>query len=542
MPRFNFPVGGGTLAANEQSSSTKENTQDNYILQSLNDLNEDKQRLEGLIGVTPDAETDVATINYTSNNIIQDNKSLKENLEAIDAAALTTGDVVSTSPNNLVGTISIANGSLTFTVDTGTDVVTFSGSHGFTTAQAIRLESTTTLPGGISAAVTYYVGNLTSTTCKLYTTAAAATAGTTGAVDITSSGTGTHSINGTFVAGSGTSFSTVLASGDYIYINGATIKTYRVSTVESDTALLLYTETTQTLQGQTVKRLDSIDVPLIFEVPPYLLADGTENEHPIRLSQLNSSIGSAIKRLITGPVPYYNDAASLILPAGFAAYDSTGVTLMTIASNQTVSLATSGANGLDTGAEASNTWYYVYLIGDSTGVNTPKGLLSVTNEAVTGSVTLPSGYNRKRQLPLAIRNDGSSNQIRWIMVGRDNNSPLILYQTAMSVHAGGATTAGTTNVLAAGTSGTFANISCTSFIPPISRVGVFQALATFANACYTGLRTDANLPEYMGGGPAGAATWHIIPTTSGQVIDYKRAAGTGSVSVDVVGFYVTEVN
>jgi hypothetical protein len=80
----------------------------------------------------------------------------------------------------------------TFTAAT-TDICTATA-HGFQTGDRVRVSSTTTLPAGLSAATTYYVIYLTANTFKLATSDANATAGT--AIDITDTGTGTHSIVG----------------------------------------------------------------------------------------------------------------------------------------------------------------------------------------------------------------------------------------------------------------------------------------------------------------------------------------------------------
>jgi len=61
--------------------------------------------------------------------------------------------------------------------------------------------------------------------------------------------------------------------------------------------------------------------------------------------------------------------------------------VMTFTGTLPVDITTSGVGGLSTGVEASSTWYAVHLIGDSTGVNTPKGILDVS----FSNPTLPSG-------------------------------------------------------------------------------------------------------------------------------------------------------
>jgi hypothetical protein len=68
--------------------------------------------------------------------------------------------------------------------------------------------------------------------------------------------------------------------------------------------------------------------------------------------------------------------------------NATGFHAKATSVNLTVNIGASGANGLDTGAEATSTWYYIWVIMKSDG--TTAGLLS-TNSAI-GSISFPSGY------------------------------------------------------------------------------------------------------------------------------------------------------
>lgn len=69
----------------------------------------------------------------------------------------------------------------------------------------------------------------------------------------------------------------------------------------------------------------------------------------------------------------------------------------------TVDLTASGANGLDTGAEGSSTFYYVWAIyNPATG--TTAGLLSASSTAPT----LPSGYTAKALIGVIYNNSGSN--------------------------------------------------------------------------------------------------------------------------------------
>jgi len=80
----------------------------------------------------------------------------------------------------------------TFTADASTDIITHSNIN-LLNYSTIQVSSTTTLPAGLSAATNYFTVKVSDTTCKLATSYANAVAGTT--IDITSAGTGTHTIN-----------------------------------------------------------------------------------------------------------------------------------------------------------------------------------------------------------------------------------------------------------------------------------------------------------------------------------------------------------
>lgn len=238
-----------------------------------------------------------------------------------------------------------------------------------------------------------------------------------------------------------------------------------------------------------------------------------------------------------GKPPTYTSAATITIPTGVVAMDSTNAALMEVASDQVVSLATSGANGLDTGSEASDTWYYVYLIGSSTDSATypTKGIFSVTNEAASGSITLPANYDVKRQLPFAVRNDGSGDIIPF----QPNGWGRILYTVNFL---GG--TAGPTYVLSGGTSATYASVSCAAFVPPISRVAnvylgqqtnVWAGYVRPAGVSYNGLFIGINGTVGAGNSP------YDMQVSSSQAVEYKRTAGAGSLTIAIAGYTVTEV-
>lgn len=91
-------------------------------------------------------------------------------------------------------------------------------------------------------------------------------------------------------------------------------------------------------------------------------------------------------------------------------YDSNGIPALLTSVNVTATITTSGANGLDTGAEAADTWYHIWVIWDGT---TTAALLSTSSTAPT----MPSGYTHKQRVG-AVRNNASSNFVLFRQLGR----------------------------------------------------------------------------------------------------------------------------
>jgi hypothetical protein len=99
---------------------------------------------------------------------------------------LKVGDRLRIFPPNTVlqKTFAAAN------VNTGADTITIT-SHGFVTTDAVQfLQGTGVAPGGTTTAQFYYIGRVDANTVKLYNSVSDANAGT-GAVDLTTQGTGT---------------------------------------------------------------------------------------------------------------------------------------------------------------------------------------------------------------------------------------------------------------------------------------------------------------------------------------------------------------
>lgn len=357
-------------------------------------------------------------------------------------------------------------------VDTGSNQLTTSISHGLTTADPVRVQTDDTLPSPLSSSTTYYVNVVSATEVILHATTTDAIAGTN-AVDITTSGLGNHALLADPPS----------VSNGQLWFNNAQ-QQFKVRINNATRSLL----TTQ------------------------FLAD-----------------------ILSGPAPQYVSASAIQLPAGLRALDSTNTQLLEVTSNITINLGSAGLNGLDTGTETADTWYYVYLIGDSTGTNNPAGLFSTVNESASGIITFPSGYDLKRQLPLAVRNNSSSDIIQFF-------SPelgTVLFYGPISRYTGVNET-GEHNVLAGVQSATYVAASLSDYVPEISTMAQINCFAT--NLALMALRPTGLTTDYLqySGQGSGAYTERMwLPTDASQSIDYKREFGSGLFYLDVTGYQVT---
>ena len=145
------------------------------------------------------------------------------------------------------------------------------------------------------------------------------------------------------------------------------------------------------------------------------------------------------------------------------AENSAGAAKRLTAVSVTCAITSSGANGLDTGAEASNTWYYAFVIYNPT-TNTTASLMSLSATAPT----LPSGYTFFVRVG-AVRNDGSSNLYRTLQAGAFVTYIVGTNPVATPLAANG--TAGTMS----DASPTLASVSLASWVPPTARAAYMTA-------------------------------------------------------------------
>ena len=213
---------------------------------------------------------------------------------------------------------------------------------------------------------------------------------------------------------------------------------------------------------------------------------------------------------------------SVTADAMWLSNSSGGVKRFTAVS-ETASIAASGANGIDTGAEAGNTWYYLYVIGKLDG--TVDSLLSLSATAPT----LPSGYVFSA-LVSAIRNDGSSNFRDQIQHGR-----WIQPREAWLVLNGGSATSHTA-------------VDISAFVPPSHLRVRFRLLSvtpasageytnTFYSSNASGREQGTALGYSGGSAQSGYGFAEFRPETA-QTPYYAMSAGTAAGSAWILGFEI----
>lgn len=162
----------------------------------------------------------------------------------------------------------------------------------------------------------------------------------------------------------------------------------------------------------------------------------------------------------------------------------------------TLNAAVNGANGLDQGALANNTWYYVHVIGDSSNKKPVATILSVSRTAPV----LPFGYDSFRWIDVQ-RTDGSAHFLVNRNFGNGNYRKKY-WDAAIAVLTNGTATALTA-------------VDLTGAVPPIDLLPVSLRVEFTPNVA----------GDYVGFAPFGstAATANLV-ALSGAVAAVKQIA------------------
>lgn len=189
----------------------------------------------------------------------------------------------------------------------------------------------------------------------------------------------------------------------------------------TDTTLTRSSAGNMAIEGNLVYRAGGTDIPV---------ADGGTGASTASAARTNLGVAQALAQ-VNALVVTNNSGTpntSIDIDADDAIIvDTSGNAIRTGAVNLTVACAGTGANGLDTGSLANNTWYYFYIIYNPT-TETVAGLASTS----ATSPTLPSGYTFSYRVG-AIRTGGSATFIRIKQVGNRAQYVVVTSSTTPNV-------------------------------------------------------------------------------------------------------------
>jgi hypothetical protein len=190
----------------------------------------------------------------------------------------------------------------------------------------------------------------------------------------------------------------------------------------------------------------------------------------------------------------------------------------------TIDITASGANGLDTGSVAANTFYAVWLIWHPTGP-VVAGLLS----ASFSSPTLPGGYTKKRRIGV-VKTDATSDLYLFKQFG-EASLRRYFWDTIRS----------NVQVLTGGNDTSWTDVDLSAWLPPISQQAILLALfdPTDVNNIME-MRPDgsanASPPCYIQSAKDPSSVYLEMCTDDSQILEYQVTNIADSADIWVRGF------
>ena len=228
--------------------------------------------------------------------------------------------------------------------------------------------------------------------------------------------------------------------------------------------------------------------------------------------------------------PTYVNASQVSFAKG-SILSSDGKKLITFSGATTVDLTVSGAGGLDTGSEASNTIYFAWAMGKADGTSTI--MFSTSNSSPT-----MGAYTFKALIPgFFIRNNASSNIIPFAITAGWGLGMTRYQFTIPTTLLFPSTSVGATNVLNGGTSTSWSTIALTSYMPSTAIVAIL-GWQPASGSDVIQLRTNSTLANTT---EVQDASFPIEMYAPSQAIDYQRVNGSGTQYIDLMGCWILGV-
>ena len=229
--------------------------------------------------------------------------------------------------------------------------------------------------------------------------------------------------------------------------------------------------------------------------PIYLPALPSAEEEVAGISTLHEATQGVFKKLKISSLGI-NNYTSAITADSITLRKSTGESYLAKNVNVSPQIISSGANGLDAGSVAANTWYYLYLISDGTLV---RGLFSLSATAPT----LPNGYTYFARVG-AVRTGASGYLLQTLQQGRQVQYVTLAGSDVASLPILLSGAFGSSSI----TSPTYVAISTSNVVPPTaSKITGVLSNASAGTTSSVGLAPNSN---YSGIGTSNPPLIHAV--------------------------------
>lgn len=198
-----------------------------------------------------------------------------------------------------------------------------------------------------------------------------------------------------------------------------------------------------------------------------------------------------------------------------------------VTSTLTAAITTSGANGLDTGSEASDTWYFIFVCSGASGV---AALLSTSQV----SPTLPAGYDESFRLVGSVYNDSGSD-FRYFFQKGAGRQRRVCYNADRTTEL---------RALSGGSATTWTAVDVSEWVPTSAITMECMSYADDFLANFLQIRpydyTGATQGTHVVIGISDGNTLAHLLCNSSEQLQYAFTAVGGNAIIDILG-YVEEV-
>lgn len=204
---------------------------------------------------------------------------------------------------------------------------------------------------------------------------------------------------------------------------------------------------------------------------------------------------------------------------------------LTLAATTVINFAINGAGGLDTGVLVANTWYYGWVIGDSTGANPTTVIGSAASTFAGLTPNLPAGYDRGRRVA-----SYRCNPVAAIREFYQQTRSGLTRRFAWDVQ-----TFANMQVLGGFSGVAWTNVSCAGFMPPTTNMvwlntrGDSSSLVdskVYFRPDTTTVAADPVTQQEMYGGDSG----YIWQRTVASIFEIMCGSALTSIDVCVLGY------